>query len=112
METGSEFWIDDRFHNMPEDKRDEAYVLSGKTALDFIIREHKLNGNVRVTRNADYSFCSYRKWFYANAAGVNKTKPFAANIPDNRNISYENIRNEAAEKNMLIYTGPIITKTI
>lgn len=54
---------------------------------------HKLNGpNI----DADYSFCSYRKWMYCNFAEVRKLSgEFCISKPMHLNVAYQEIRDKA-----------------
>lgn len=67
---------------------------------------HKINGNPQVQAYADYSFCSYRKWFYCNyAKAIKHTGDFCQ---DNRLISNERyiaIRDEAAFEKEKYFAG-------
>ncbi len=185
-EIGSEFWVEESFfkdsYNF-QSTPDEAWLLSGRTALDFIIRDilqtrmmktiaipsyccesmvdpfvknnvriqfydvningpeyivpsdtdgvlildyfgytwnknieiardfhsagkiviydstHKLQGNSDIEAFADYSFISYRKWFYCNCAKARKCNgEFVIRRPVTTNESYCRLRDEAAEK--------------
>ena len=58
---------------------------------------HKINGNPQVQQYADYSFCSYRKWFYCNFSKVVKYNGlFNDDIVLKSNNLYIDIRNKAA----------------
>ena len=57
---------------------------------------HKLNGHLEVEVLADYTFCSYRKWFFSNAASIRKNGEFWIKTQSVRNIKYEKLRNKAA----------------
>lgn len=50
--------------------QNEEIARQEKTKGKIIIYDatHKLNGNKAVEAIADYTFCSYRKWFYCNYA--------------------------------------------
>ena len=58
---------------------------------------HKLDGNLEVQGYADYSFCSYRKWFYCNFAKVIKHHGKLGKVSSSmRNERYIRLRDEAA----------------
>ncbi len=59
---------------------------------------HKLDGNNEVERYADYSFCSYRKWFYCNYAKAIKHNGIFNNQKLMSNNCYIKKRDEAAQK--------------
>lgn len=77
------------------------FVKQAQTAGKIVIydRTHMLNSHPSVETCTDYSFCSYRKWFYANAASVMKNNGGRWHISyaDLRsNTQYTNLRNVAA----------------
>lgn len=83
-----------------EIKENECIAKREKLAGKKIIYDstHKLNGNFNVERWADYSFCSYRKWFYCNYANVVKRcGPFVNNCELQLNGAYLELRNQAAD---------------
>ena len=58
---------------------------------------HKIDGNVCVQKYADYSFCSYRKWFYCNfAKAVKHNGTFNNDAILKSNDRYVDVRNKAA----------------
>ena len=60
---------------------------------------HKIDGNLLLEAYADYSFCSYRKWFYCNFAKVVKHKGrFNINTVLAQNECYIKLRDEAAKE--------------
>ena len=65
--------------------------LAGKTVI--YDATHKINGNFEVQKYADYSFCSFRKWFYCNCAKVTKHQgAFLNNQALMSNIRYTALR--------------------
>ena len=69
---------------------------------------HKIDGNYEVQNYADYSFCSYRKWFYCNYAKAIKHSGEFGHAGLSNNEQYVDIRNQAAcEKRKYIesFTG-------
>ena len=59
---------------------------------------HKLDGNPKVEVYADYSFCSYRKWFYCNYAQAIKHDGVFYCVELKSNNHYIEVRDRAAEK--------------
>lgn len=60
---------------------------------------HKIDGNPNVQDYADYSFCSYRKWFYCNyARAIRHRGRFDNDKKLMRNERYVEIRDEAARE--------------
>ena len=59
---------------------------------------HKIDGNPAVEAVADYSFCSYRKWFYCNFAQAIKHIGAFNCLELKSNDRYIEIRDRAAEK--------------
>jgi len=76
-----------------------AIAESARNAGEIVIYDatHKLNGHLAVEALADYTFCSYRKWFFSNAAIIQKNGAFLAERPAYRNTRYEELRNRASE---------------
>lgn len=72
---------------------------------------HKLNGNAEVQRYADYSFCSYRKWFFCNYAEAVKHNGAFEKVPERKwNERYLALRTEAAEEKARYLSGEIRNK--
>jgi len=58
---------------------------------------HKIDGNKYIQEYVDYSFCSYRKWFYCNfAEAIKYNGTFSREYSLTTNDNYLNIRNSAA----------------
>lgn len=97
-----------------ENAENVAVAKCEKQAGKIIIYDatHKLDGNKKVQENADYSFCSYRKWFYCNYAeavnhnGTFEEKKFLTNK------EYIALRNEAADAKKKYMEGSAIDKEI
>lgn len=67
---------------------------------------HKIDGNQAVEAFADYSFCSYRKWFYCNYAKVVKHHgAFNADSMPVWHESYMKLRDAAASEKERYITG-------
>lgn len=67
---------------------------------------HKLDGNPAAEAWADYSFCSFRKWFYCNyAKAVRHDGDFALTPPLPRYEAYEGLRDEAAREKEAYMVG-------
>lgn len=68
---------------------------SGKIVIyDFT---HKIDGNVDIDNYVDYSFCSYRKWFYCNfAKAIKHNGIFNGDVSLNKNEFYVQLRDQAA----------------
>lgn len=67
---------------------------------------HKLDGNPAVEAWADYSFCSFRKWFYCNyARAVRHGGDFVSPPPCLRFEAYERLRDEAAKEKEAYMAG-------
>lgn len=72
----------------------------------FYDATHKLNGNAQVQRYADYSFCSYRKWFFCNYAEAVKHNSGFENTPKLQWYEpYMALRTEAAEEKAKYLSG-------
>ena len=72
---------------------------------------HKLNGNAEVQRYADYSFCSYRKWFFCNyAEAVKHNGVFGKVCVPKQNERYLGLRTAAAEEKAKYLAGEICAK--
>ena len=69
---------------------------AGKTVI--YDATHKLDGNLAVEAYADYSFCSYRKWFYCNFARAVKHDGAFCCDQLRMNTRYIELRDRAAEK--------------
>ncbi len=71
---------------------------------------HKLDGNPKIESYADYSFCSYRKWFYCNYAKCVKY----SGVFDNKNLMhnerYTKLRDEAAALKEKYMSGSTVNK--
>lgn len=59
---------------------------------------HKLDGNAAIEACADYSFCSYRKWFYCNCAKAIKYTGEFGFGQLKTNTRYIELRDRAATK--------------
>ena len=85
-----------------EVKDNVCIARESKLAGKIVIYDatHKINGNPKVQEYADYSFCSFRKWFYCNCAKVTKHQgSFLNNQSLTANIRYNALRELArAEK--------------
>lgn len=71
---------------------------------------HNLDGNPAVEAYADYSFCSYRKWFYCNFAKATKRGGSFRKIEQKSNDRYIALRNEAAREKEKYFMGEAIEK--
>ena len=72
---------------------------------------HKIDGNENVQCYADYSFCSYRKWFYCNCSKLIKHNGvFDNDIELEFNDSYCDLRNKASELKESYILGQIDNK--
>lgn len=83
-----------------EDKKLEEIVKWTKTAGKIVIYDatHKINGHPAIMKYLNYSFCSYRKWFYCNYANVTKyTGVFRIQKPKVYHEKYCALRNQAAD---------------
>lgn len=86
-----------------------------KAAGETVIYDgtHKLNGHPAVEAVSDYTFCSYRKWFYSNAARVSKNTG-VWNLETallSRNSQYEALRNKASELKREYIDGENVDKS-
>lgn len=91
----------------------EKIAYREKEAGKIVIYDatHKIDGNLAVEFYADYSFCSYRKWFYCNyAVAVKHDSFFCTNLSLKKNNEYVHIRNCAAQKKWEYMTGIIDKK--
>ena len=78
--------------------------LAGKTVI--YDSTHKIDGNYLVQKYADYSFCSFRKWFYCNYAKVIKHQgEFFNNHERTFNNRYTNLRDIAQSEKMEYISG-------
>ncbi len=69
---------------------------SGKTVI--YDATHRLSFDSECIKYADYSLCSYRKWFYCNCAvAIKNIGNFNISVPDKRKNEYELCRAEAAK---------------
>ena len=66
---------------------------------------HKIDGNSTVWNYADYSFCSYRKWFYCNFARVIKKSGIFPRIRQKSKESYIALRDEAAREKEMYFAN-------
>lgn len=83
-----------------EDKNVEEIAKWTKTAGKIVIYDatHKINGHSTLMKYVDYSFCSYRKWFYCNYANVTKSNgAFRIKKPSAYHEKYCALRNQAAD---------------
>jgi hypothetical protein len=71
---------------------------------------HMLNGMERI--KCDYVFCSYRKWFYSNAAVVKKNAPFLIPPPKKINASYVLLREQASKVKRDYIEGKLHSKQL
>lgn len=72
---------------------------------------HKIDGNRAILDYINYSFCSYRKWFYCNfAKAVKYCGAFNKNDCFKRNEAYVEIRDTAAYEKAKYVTGLISDK--
>lgn len=72
---------------------------------------HKLDGNPMVETYADYSFCSYRKWFFCNYANaIRHNGVFENACKPKSNEAYVRLRNDAAYEKSKYITGIIGNK--
>ncbi len=84
-----------------------AIAKKEKEAGKIVIYDatHKLDGNNDVERYADYSFCSYRKWFYCNYAKAIKHNGIFNNKKLMSYNHYIKKRDEAAQKKRRYISG-------
>ncbi len=88
-----------------------AKSASNENKIIIYDSTHKINGNLDVQCYADYSFCSYRKWFYCNFAKVTKHKgAFNNNCILKTNEEYIRLRDRAAEIKREYISGAIDNK--
>lgn len=74
---------------------------------------HKIDGNLLVQKNADYSFCSYRKWFYCNYAKATKhTGDFLNNTNLKSHDQYIKLRDESANQKEMYLSGTFLDKQV
>ena len=74
---------------------------------------HKINGNPQVQQYADYSFCSYRKWFFCNCSqAIKHNGSFSKDITLTTNNHYIDIRNKAALKKAEYIAGATNEKDV
>lgn len=72
---------------------------------------HKIDGNPAVEAYANYSFCSYRKWYYCNfAKAVKHCGDFSKVVNLRCNDKYVDIRNTAASEKEKYISGLIDEK--
>ena len=85
----------------------EKIACCEKQAGKIVIYDatHKLDGNPAVEVYADYSFCSYRKWFYCNYAKAVKHSGAFGCSQLRANTHYIEFRDRAAEKKEKYITG-------
>lgn len=84
-----------------------------KSAGKIVIYDstHKIDGNAAVQEHTDYSFCSYRKWFYCNyAKAVKHHGSFCSTEKLIFNQRYTDIRDEAAREKDAYMAGSIREK--
>lgn len=87
----------------------EREKQAGKTVI--YDATHKINGHAEVQRYADYTFCSYRKWFFCNYAEAVKHNGVFEDVPERkRNERYLALRLEAAEEKAKYLSGEIRAK--
>lgn len=81
-----------------EEENEQIANLEAKAGKIVIYDStHKLNGNASVEKWAQYSFCSYRKWFYSNDARVVKHNgSFSLKKDTSKDVWYTGLRDEAA----------------
>ena len=74
---------------------------------------HKIDANAAVEAWSDYTFCSYRKWFYCNFAKVTKHHgAFSAPQPTISNDHYVRLRDEAASEKKKYLSGEPADKDV
>ena len=96
-----------------EDKKIERIAQSMNAEGKVIIYDatHKLNGHLEVEKYANYSFCSYRKWFYSNYAIAVKHKgQFLVPKPSLMYDKYLALRNRAAKLKFQYMEGTTVNK--
>lgn len=71
---------------------------------------HKIDGNARVEKWSDYSFCSYRKWFYCNFAKAIKYHGDFFESTNKIHKQYLSLRNEAARQKREYLKGEGVDK--
>jgi dTDP-4-amino-4,6-dideoxygalactose transaminase len=71
---------------------------------------HKLGGNPAVEAYADYSFCSYRKWFYCNFAQATKHVGSFHKMECKSNDRYLALRGNAAREKEKYFAGETVEK--
>lgn len=97
------------YKNKEIEKIAETEKIAGKTVI--YDATHKINGHPEIERYADYSFCSYRKWFYCNYALLRKYKgKFVATKPSLQCKEYCSLRERAACLKGLYMKGMDIDK--
>lgn len=98
-------------YEMPENKK-IARMAHDAGKVVIYDSTPKLNGNAEVERIADYSFISYRKWFYSNCAKAIKYRgAFFAPKPTEKNYFYCSTRNRAAQLKAAYISGETKDKT-
>jgi hypothetical protein len=94
-------------YETPENKK-IAQVEKDAGKIIIYDSTHKLNG---ASIQADYTFCSYRKWFYCNFATLQKTDgSFNIPIPTRLNKYYCETRDVAAKLKADFIAGADIDK--
>ena len=85
---------------------------SEKQAGKIVIYDatHKIGGNPTVETYSDYSFCSYRKWFYCNYAKAIKYNGDFHEIELKSNARYLALREEAVEEKEKYFTDMTLGK--
>lgn len=89
--------IDENAEIALREKKNEKFIIYDST--------HKIDGNKSVERYSDYSFCSYRKWFYCNCTKAVKYNGFFETTVLPCNDSYIALRDEAANEKMMYMKG-------
>ena len=86
----------DFFGYRREENRKLARRAQAAGAAVIYDATHKLDGHPAAEAHADYSFCSFRKWFYCNdAVAVKHTGTFLSDV-GGPHARYTALRNKAA----------------
>lgn len=97
-----------------ETKEINAVVQKAKNENKIVIYDstQKINGNSFLEELVDYSFCSYRKWFYCNFSKLKKHNGFF-DLQDFNNYhnNYIDLRDKAADLKQKYINGEINEKS-
>jgi hypothetical protein len=90
------------------DPENGEIARSAKQAGKTVIYDatHTIAGNEAVERHADYSFCSYRKWFFCHyAKAVKRGGTFVRKEPPVMHEAYMALRDRAARRKTAYLAG-------